>query len=250
MRWLELAWTDLGQSEMQGPKSNPVIAAYFRDAGHPEIESDDVAWCAAFVGAMMQRGGHKPTGSLMARSYLNWGQRIEEPRVGAVCVLPRTGDPNSGHVGFVVAWTDTTVSLLGGNQSNRVSVQEFQRERVLAYRWPTTTTSEAGGPSSANPATSAAPPARSWWQVTLQSKTIKGQLYALLGLLVAAAEAVVQIGLDAAKTVASWQPLQDLLTTAGANVKSVGFGLVAWGVSLTVLRRFKDEGKPPPQVAT
>lgn len=249
MRWLELAWMDLGQSEMQGPKSNPVIAAYFRDAGHPEIESDEIAWCAAFNGAMLFRAGHKPTGSLMARSYLNWGQRIEEPRVGAVCVLSRTGDPNSGHVGFVVAWTDTTVSLLGGNQGNRVSVQEFPREKVLAYRWPTTTTSEAGAPAPADPATSVAPPVRPWWQVTLQSKTIKGQLYVVLGSLIAAAEAVVQIGLDAAKTVASWQPLQDLLTTAGGNVKAVSIGLFAWGVSLTVLRRFVDEKKTVPQVA-
>jgi uncharacterized protein (TIGR02594 family) len=247
MRWLELAWTDLGQTEIEGPKSNPVIAGYFRDAEHPEVESDEVAWCAAFVGAHLQRAGHKPTGSLMARSYLTWGRKLEAPQKGAVCILPRGNDPASGHVGFVVGWTDTTVSLLGGNQGNRVSVQEFQREQVLAYRWPGTTAEAAAANAAAAPAIETGQPARSWLQVIFESRTIKGSLYGALGSLVVLMEGIVSFGLETARTVTGWQPLQEVLALAGGNVKSIGAGLVAWGVTLTILRRLKDEPQRPPE---
>ena len=46
----------------------------------------------------------KSTRSLLARSYASWGERLDEPRIGAVAVLSRGSDPALGHVGFVIGW--------------------------------------------------------------------------------------------------------------------------------------------------
>lgn len=73
--WMPLAWADLG--EIPGSGTNPRIAAYFRDAGHAEIRNDETAWCAAFVGAMLERSGYRSTHSLMARSYAQWGKTCD-----------------------------------------------------------------------------------------------------------------------------------------------------------------------------
>lgn len=134
--WLTAAWRELGQKEIVGGADNGRIVSYFRQSGHPEIGDDETPWCAAFVGAMLEHGGQKSTRSLRARSYLNWGVAIERSRSGAVAVLSRGRNSALGHVGFVVGETDDALILLGGNQSNAVSVQAFDRSRLLGLRWP------------------------------------------------------------------------------------------------------------------
>jgi uncharacterized protein (TIGR02594 family) len=134
--WLELAWGDLGMAETPGPIHNARVVAYFSDVGHSEVRDDETAWCAAFLGACLERAGVRSTRSLAARSYLAWGEPLGEFRVGAVAVLSRTADPALGHVGFLVGQTSDTVILLGGNQGDCVSVQPFPRSRLLGLRWP------------------------------------------------------------------------------------------------------------------
>ncbi len=134
--WLDHAWADLGVLERPGGASNPRVLAYYRDAGHPEVRSDAVAWCAAFLGACLQRAGTTPTGSLLARSYLDWGHPLETPALGCIVVLSRGSDPGQGHVGFLIGMTATHLYLLGGNQSDAVRVDAFDRDRLLSLRWP------------------------------------------------------------------------------------------------------------------
>lgn len=142
MKWLEIAWAEVGVQETSGGDATPTIVGYFRDAGRPEITSDEVAWCAAFVAACLERAGIPqtipPAEALLARSYLRVGTEIPEPRMGCLVILSRGSDPRAGHVGFCVGWTDTEIVLLGGNQGNKVSTQHFSRGRILpgGLRWP------------------------------------------------------------------------------------------------------------------
>ena len=85
--WLATAWAELGQREVAGAADNARIRAFFRDVGQPPSLHDEVAWCAAFAGACLERAGHASTRSLMARSYLRWGAALDEGRFGAVAVL-------------------------------------------------------------------------------------------------------------------------------------------------------------------
>lgn len=139
--WLAAAWRELGQTEIKGAADNARIVAFFREAGHPTVKDDETAWCAAFAGAMLERAGLPATRSLRARSYIAWGAAIETPRTGCIAVFSRGSDPALGHVGFVVGETDTGLVLLGGNQSNAVTVEVFARTRLLALRWPDEITS-------------------------------------------------------------------------------------------------------------
>jgi len=134
--WLVHAWAELGQREIAGPRSNPRIVDYIRRSGHPSLADDSTAWCAAFVGACLERAGISGTGSLMARSYLDWGLATVEPEPGTIAVLSRGPDPRFGHVGFVVGLTEANVILLGGNQSDAVTVEAFPLGRLLALRRP------------------------------------------------------------------------------------------------------------------
>jgi hypothetical protein len=43
-----------------------------------------------------------------------------------------------GHVGFYAGEDGSAFSVLGGNQSDRVSMARISRERLLGAYWPTT----------------------------------------------------------------------------------------------------------------
>jgi len=81
-RWLAEAWAELGQREVSGSADNARIGAFFRDVGQPARLHDEVAWCAAFVGACLERAALASTRSLMARSYLRWGSALDQGRFG------------------------------------------------------------------------------------------------------------------------------------------------------------------------
>ena len=134
--WLDTACSELGLHETPGAAIDPGVRALFRDAGHAEVDSGDVAWCAAFAGACLARAGIPPTLSLAARSYLDWGVPLDAPKIGAIVVLSRDPDPAQGHVGFYLGETATSFLLLGGNQHNCVSVAAFPKTRLLGVRWP------------------------------------------------------------------------------------------------------------------
>lgn len=165
--WLTRAWGEFGQREIAGPGTNARIAAYFRDAGHAEITDDETAWCAAFVGAMLKRSGIAGTGSLMARSYSRWGRPCEPPRCGAIAVLSRGSDPALGHVGILLAITPATIILLGGNQSNAVTVEAYDRGRLIALRWPAVETEQAPDRQIASKPTPVAPVPDSGFETAL-----------------------------------------------------------------------------------
>jgi uncharacterized protein (TIGR02594 family) len=134
--WLAAARAELGQREQAGDADNPRIVAYYREVGHSEIRHDETAWCAAFVGAMLERAGWRSTRSLMARSYLSWGMPLASGRPGAVAVFRRGIDESAGHVAFWLGEAGGRIQVIGGNQGDAVSITTMPRADLLGLRWP------------------------------------------------------------------------------------------------------------------
>ena len=141
--WLTHAWAELGQREVAGEADNLRIVQLYKDIGLSGTTHDEVAWCAAFVGSCLERSGYASTRSLMARSYLEFGEPLETARLGAVVVLSRGADPALGHVGFWVGEQQDSLLLLGGNQADAVSVEAFDKSRLVGMRWPSSATATA-----------------------------------------------------------------------------------------------------------
>lgn len=93
-------------------------------------------WCARFMNMVLQRSGHQGTGSDMARSFSNYGQRISGPQVGAIAVMSR--GRRGGHVG-VVSGIDPNGNpiIVSGNHGRRVAESVYSRGRIYAYVMPT-----------------------------------------------------------------------------------------------------------------
>ena len=127
-----LAGKQLGLNENE---QNAAIQEYLRNGG-VSLDPAVTAWCAAFVNATLAQSGQQGTGSNMARSFMNWGQGVDQPQPGDLAVFSR-GDPNGpfGHVGFFEGYNpDGTIRVLGGNQGDAVSVSSYSPDRLLGFR--------------------------------------------------------------------------------------------------------------------
>lgn len=138
----------LDLEEVPGQVSNPQILAMLKlDMKWPE--DDSVPWCSAFMNYVAFLLALERSRSLLARSWIKIGQRIRTndtqsyyspPEIGMdIVVLKRGGgdQPGSdnvtapGHVGLYGGESDERIFLLGGNQSDKVSVSKYDQDRVL-----------------------------------------------------------------------------------------------------------------------
>ncbi|EFG2177021.1 TPA: TIGR02594 family protein [Escherichia coli] len=132
--WVIEARKYIGERELKGPKHNSLILQMWRDIKRGGIKDDETPWCAAFVGAVLERCGIKSTRFESAGSYLGWGEQLLKPAFGCVVVFKRD---SGGHVGFVVGQNSAgDLLVLGGNQSDAVNIKAFPRSRVSGYRCP------------------------------------------------------------------------------------------------------------------
>jgi uncharacterized protein (TIGR02594 family) len=148
--WFQEARRLLGVREGAGVDiNNRKILDWADDLGIP-YKSDDIPWCGLFVahciGSTLTREP-LPANPLGARSWLKFGARCT-PAPGAVLIFwrgSRTGW--KGHVGFYAGEEANGVyHVLGGNQSDKVSIARISADRLLEARWPATVISNASGP--------------------------------------------------------------------------------------------------------
>ncbi len=135
--WMPLALGELGTSELTAPgQSNPRVIEYLRstDLGVELAGDDSTPWCSGFANWCVQKCGYAGTNSAAARSWLDWGRTLQRPRRGVVVVLKR--GQTGGHVGFFIRRDAERLWLLGGNQSNQVSIAGYDPTRLLDYRVP------------------------------------------------------------------------------------------------------------------
>jgi uncharacterized protein (TIGR02594 family) len=133
----ERAKSHIGTLEVPGGKHNPKILEWFKKVGHPQIVDDETSWCAAFTGAMLEEAGLESTKSLLARSYEKWGVEVplDQALPGDLVVNWRVKpDSWQGHIGFFHGRKKGKILILGGNQKNRVSVDDFSEGELLSVR--------------------------------------------------------------------------------------------------------------------
>lgn len=136
-RWLTFARRYSGLHEIKGREHAPEILSMWAKLGLP-FRDDETPWCAGFVGFCLESCGIRSTRSGLARSYENWGVKLDRPVTGAVVTFARKG---GGHVGFAVGHDQRgNIMVLGGNQSDAVNIKPFNPAsttmRVTGYWWP------------------------------------------------------------------------------------------------------------------
>jgi len=149
MTAFDLAMRFMGTTEVRGQLDNPQVMAFLTaDAGWPE--HDEVPWCSGFVNYIAKLMRLPRSKSLRARSWLEVGRPILDTEwgdqsIGYTTVILKRGHGDQpgpevinapGHVGWLAGYDADRglVHILGGNQSNQVSVAAYSANRILGVR--------------------------------------------------------------------------------------------------------------------
>ena len=137
--WLLEAYSLLGTKEVKGKDNNPIIMnwAYELDQWYT---GDDVPWCGLFMAHCMRVGSpNEPQNfnRLGARAWRAFGKEVP-PSLGCIGVFWRTHptQSNNGHVAFIIGESRDYYVILGGNQSDNVTITKISKNRLLECRAP------------------------------------------------------------------------------------------------------------------
>ena len=102
------------------------------------VDPVQTPWCAAFMNFVLSINGIPNPGSLLAKSYLNFGIEVFEPKVGDILVFDRGTEDWQGHVGWFMGTEiingEKIYHVLGGNQSNSVSIKTYSANKLISIR--------------------------------------------------------------------------------------------------------------------
>jgi len=119
-------------------KNRKELKEYLSDRNNTKIDPLSIAWCAAFMNAVLKDTGYEGTNSLMARSFLSYGTKVKSPEEGDIVVFKRGISAEAGHVAFFVGYeyinNKKYIKALGGNQKKSVNMALYPVEKVLGIR--------------------------------------------------------------------------------------------------------------------
>lgn len=139
---IQLALAEHGTREVVGKGSNRTIIAWRDQLNQAGVKidgysDDDIPWCGLFAAIIAYRRKKNPAevvkDPLWARNWAKYGVKVGDAMLGDILVFQRG---SGGHVGFYVAEDQTAYHVLGGNQSNAVSIARIAKNRCIAARRP------------------------------------------------------------------------------------------------------------------
>ena len=136
--WITEAKSGLGRNEA---RDRSWLMGWLKRDGRGLGDPGKNPWCGDFVETCIRMGlpdepllGALGTNSYWARNWLLFGKDAK-PVTGAVLIFERG---SGGHVGFALGQDDTYFFVIGGNQSDAVTVARIAKSRLLGARWPAT----------------------------------------------------------------------------------------------------------------
>lgn len=135
--WFDTAKSLLGTKEISGAAHNQRILSWAKEIGGfigKFYNADEIPWCGLFVAYCLYKNKIAvDQNALSALSWASWGTPLTRGVPGAIMVFVR---PGGGHVGFYVSEDAESYHILGGNQSNAVTITRVPKHRFKAARWP------------------------------------------------------------------------------------------------------------------
>lgn len=113
------------------------IHQYAEEAGFFWVDQEMSSWCSVFLNWAAQKAGLEQTNSAMARSWLNAGYPVTDPKAGDIVVFWQEA-PNSklGQVGIFMGFkaAEDAIEVLGGLPDHSIALTSLPKHQLLGFR--------------------------------------------------------------------------------------------------------------------
>lgn len=125
----------LGTIETPGKGNNPAIIGWAKEVGLERVyTADSIPWCGLFMAVVAHRADKTiPAQPLWALNWAKFGVEAGQPCLGDVLTFTREG---GGHVALYLGEDDRCYHVLGGNQSDAVTITRIEKKRLYRARRP------------------------------------------------------------------------------------------------------------------
>jgi len=134
--WTKTAFQYWQQAELPGKANNPLIIDFFQYVEHVEPINDETPCCAAAMNFWLEVNGIKGTNSPIARSFLKWGIKLDEPKLECIVIHKSPLNLWAGHVGILCYHNVNHHILYGANQDNMCGFKTYPNNLIIGLRWP------------------------------------------------------------------------------------------------------------------
>lgn len=135
-----------GLQEIPGKEDNAQVVTWLKRLIHWAAD-DEIPWCAAFANGILKENNYfsiedlpeqkRRPGTALARDFMKIPDPVIDPVPGDLAVFWRKSiDSYAGHVGFYIRQDAKNIWVLGGNQSNQVSIAPYAQHRLLSFIRP------------------------------------------------------------------------------------------------------------------
>src|SRR4051812_39485783 len=138
----EPAWFVAARKEI-GFKEKPENRGIGRYIAMAHCGAEGDPWCSIFANAMLESVGIPGTRSAMARSFEHDGHfvKLAGPSLGSIVTFWRGIQSHGlGHVGFYCGEAGGYISVLGGNETDSVRIENLRAHGssfgLSGYYWP------------------------------------------------------------------------------------------------------------------
>lgn len=134
-RTIEEALKVFGTKEAAGAANSQVIMDWAAETGLKAVyTADAIPWCGLLAAVICKRAGKAlPKDPLWALNWAKFGEDVGQPGLGDILTFTREG---GGHVGFYVGEDQEAFHVLGGNQSDAVTITRIAKTRLYRARRP------------------------------------------------------------------------------------------------------------------
>ena len=140
--WMKLAEKQVGVNE----DDHEGIVRDYHKVGGSLNAGGKTAWCASFVGWVLEKSGIRSTRSAAANSYDKWGQKLAKTNIPFGAII-RVRFKDGNHVAFCTGDKGgARISTLGGNQSSKkggsrrnggeVTLSSVARSEIVSVSYP------------------------------------------------------------------------------------------------------------------
>lgn len=120
-------------------RDNAALAEFMRRWGRYLGNPADLPWCGDAVESVIAKtlpDEPLPGNPFWAQAWRDFGVDAGGYAIGAIGVIRWSA--RAGHVGIIAGVSRGRVHLLGGNQTNAITIASFPESKFIAARWPST----------------------------------------------------------------------------------------------------------------